>query len=186
MGVVVLEFVALFFFHQTKEDELKDAQGRVNEVVSQIGELKAKVKDHDEIKAQLAVLRAREDAISKLESARSGPTAVLLELSRLLTKGQGPTADAKKLQKLREENPLNVYNPAWDPKRLWILHYSETERSVRLEGIARDGGDVYEFSQRLKLSSYFDQVTLLPGQRNKKNADGVDLVSFALQVKVRY
>jgi type IV pilus assembly protein PilN len=186
MGVVVVEFIALFFFHQTKEDELKEAQGKVAEVVTQINEIKAKVKDHEQIKAELDLLRSREDAIAKLEAGRSGPTAVLLELSRLLTKGKGPTTDAKKLQKLREENPLNVYNPAWDAKRLWLTTYSETERSVRLEGMARDGGDVYEFSQRLKLSSYFDQVTLLPGQHDNKSKDGIDLVKFALQVKVRY
>ena len=62
----------------------------------------------------------------------------------------------------------------------------ESERSVRLEGLARDGGDVYEFAQRMKLSQYFDNVTLLPGQQERKNEEGLDLIKFALRVKVKY
>ena len=57
---------------------------------------------------------------------------------------------------------------------------------VLLTGLARDGGDVYEFAQRLKLSQYFDQVTLLPGKQEAQRDDEIDLVKFALQVKVRY
>ncbi len=186
MGIVVLEIVGLFFFHQTKEDELADVTDQVAQVVAQITEIQARVKDHEKIKDALAELRAREDAIAQLQAARSGPTAVLLELSRLLTKGKGPTVVPGELEKAREENPLAVYNPSWDTKRIWLSTYEEAERSVRLEGLARDGSDVYEFAQRLKLSRYFDEVTLLPGKQEAKKDAAVDLVKFALQVKVKY
>ena len=36
---------------------------------------------------------------------------------------------------------------------------------VKIEGVARDGTDVSEFAQRLKLSVYFYDVTLLPGKK---------------------
>ncbi|RLB53352.1 MAG: hypothetical protein DRI90_21260 [Deltaproteobacteria bacterium] len=187
MGIVVLEIVGMFFFHQTKEDELAGIVDQVAQVAAQISDIQARVKDHEKIKAALAELRAREDAIAKLQAARAGPTAVLLELSRLLTKGKGPTVVPGELEKKREENPLAVYNPSWDSKRVWLMAYDEAERSVRLEGLARDGSDVYEFAQRLKLSRYFDEVTLLPGKQEAKKKDSVvDLVKFALQVKVKY
>jgi type IV pilus assembly protein PilN len=188
LGVVILVVISLFWFHQTKLEEL-DEQNRKNAVFQgQITDIRKLVSNHEEIKKALAVLRAREDAIAKLQTARSGPTAVLLELAQLLTPGKGPTADPDRIEQLRRENPLAVYNPGWDSRRLWITNYIESERTVRIEGQARDGNDVYELAQRLKLSSYFYDVQLLPGKKEKEDARTAEvaLVTFALQLKVRY
>lgn len=188
MLAVVVEIVVLFFVHQTKQDEYDEVNAEVNKLTSQISDIQARVKDHKNIKKELEVLRAREDAIAKLQSARRGPTAVLLELGRVLTVGKGPTVDPEKLEAQKQVRSGQVFNPAWDPKRVWLTGYTETNRNVRLEGLARDGGDVYEFAQRLKLSRYFDDVQLLPGKqkRDGNKGDGPDMVTFALQVKVNY
>jgi type IV pilus assembly protein PilN len=186
MGVVVLEIVALFFFHQTKQDELEEAQREASELTGQIAVIREKIKDHPEIKTRNAQLRAREDAIAKLEGGRTGPTSVLIELSRILTRGKGPTTNVKEMERLRDENPLAVYSPSWDSRRVWLTLYDENERSVRLEGLARDASDVSELAQRLKLSVYFDDVQVLPGQQDTKKEGGLDMVKFALQVKVKY
>jgi type IV pilus assembly protein PilN len=185
MLLVVGQIVALFFFHQTKEDELAELNGEVTKLTSQITDIESRVKDHENIKKELDQLRSREDAIAKLQAGRRGPTAVLLELSRILTPGEGPTVDPEKLEQQRQAGTQNVFNPGWDPKRVWLTNYLETERNVRLEGVARDGGDVYELAQRLKLSQYFEEVTLLPGKQ-REGQGATDLVSFALQVKVNY
>lgn len=185
LGVVILEVVLLFWFHQTKLEEFDDLNRKNNVLQGQINDIRKLVSNHEEIKKALAVLRAREDAIANLQKARTGPTAILLELAQLLTPGKGPTADPDKLAQLRKENPLAVYNPGWDSRRLWLTNYIESERTVRIEGLARDGTDVYELAQRLKLSEYFHDVQLLPGKK-ENNADKLELVSFALQLKVRY
>jgi type IV pilus assembly protein PilN len=185
LGVVILEVVLLFWFHQTKLEEFDDLNRTNNVLQGQINDIRKLVSNHEEIKKALAVLRAREDAIANLQKARTGPTAILLELAQLLTPGKGPTADPDKLAQLRKENPLAVYNPGWDSRRLWLTNYIESERTVRIEGLARDGTDVYELAQRLKLSEYFHDVQLLPGKK-ENNADKLELVSFALQLKVRY
>jgi type IV pilus assembly protein PilN len=191
MLVVVIEIVGLFFYHQTKEEELTAATAEVQKVTDQINDIKQRVKDHEKIKTELEELRAREEAIAKLQAARKGPTAVLLELSHLLTKGKGPTLDPAKLDQQRQENPNAIWNPSWDPKRVWLTAYQETERNVRLEGVARDAADVSELATRLKLSQYFEEVTMLPGEqkqqtKSSKDEDTVELVKFALQVKVNY
>lgn len=185
MGLVVLEIVGLFFFHQTKEDELADVKGHAERLRTEISDIKAIVKDHAKIKARLAELRAREEAIAKLQQGRTGPTSVLLELSRILTPDRGPTID-EATRKEMETNPMATYNPAWDTRRVWLTSMSEAERNVRLEGMARDAGDVYEFAQRLKLSRFFKDVRLLPGQQEKQKESKVELVDFALQVKAIY
>jgi type IV pilus assembly protein PilN len=186
LGSVVLQTIVLFLLHQAKLEEL-DAQKQKNaQIQAQIEDIRKLVANHEEIKKALVVLRAREDAIAKLQSARSGPTAILLELAQILTQGKGPTADPDKIKELRKENPLAVYNPGWDSKRLSLTSYLESQRTVRVEGMARDGTDVYELAQRLKLSSYFYDVTLLPGKKESETSTKLEVVNFALQLKVRY
>ena len=89
--LVALEAVGFFIFHGAKKEELAKQKRENATLEEQIAQSKAVVKNHADIKAQLERLRAREDAISKLQSARTGPTAVLLELARLLTPGRGPS-----------------------------------------------------------------------------------------------
>ncbi len=58
---------------------------------------------------------------------------------------------------------------------------------VKIEGLARDASDVSELAQRLKLSVYFYDVTVLTGKKgSSSNADKIELADFALQMKVRY
>lgn len=186
LAAVVLEVIGLFLFHQLKVEEL-ETQVNKNEVLkAEIDNIKKLVANHEEVKKSLAVLRAREDAIAQLQAGRSGPTAVLLEVAQLLTPGKAPTADPDKLAQLRKENPLAVYNPNWDSRRLWLTTYDERDRTVRIEGLARDATDVSELAQRLKLSVYFYDVTMLPGKKEAETPTKLELVNYALQLKVRY
>ncbi len=182
LGAVVLEIVALFFFHQAKASELESQQQKNTALQSSIADIQKLVQNHDAVKKELATLRAREDAIANLQSARSGPTAVLLELAQLLTPGKGPTVDADRLAQLRKDNPLAVYNPGWDSRRLWLTNYSEEDRTVRVEGLARDATDVSELANRLRLSSYFYDVQVLPGKKSEDAKTKMELVSFSLEL----
>jgi type IV pilus assembly protein PilN len=180
MVVVLSEVAALFVLHGFKAEELTQQQRKNAELSSQIEQAKRNVANHEQVKADLALLRAREDAIAKLQSARSGPTAILMELARILTPGRGPSVDPDRLAQLRRDNPLSVFNPNWDSRRLWIIGYVEAQRKLKIEGKARDGEDVSELARRLNLSSYFYDVRLLPATREN------DFVRFSIETKVRY
>lgn len=184
--ILALEGVGLFVFHGKRLEEAEQQDRKNAELKEQIQQSKDAVKDHADVKARLARLRAREAAIAQLESARTGPTAVLLELSRLLTAGRGPSVEAEKLSQLRRENPLAVYNAAWDTRRLWLTRYVEAQRHVRLEGKARDAEDVSELARRMALSSYFADVKLLPAKKQKSPEAGLELVEFQLEAAARY
>jgi type IV pilus assembly protein PilN len=189
LAVLVVEIVALFAFHKTQLDALKEQRDTNAQLQAKIDNIKTLVANHEEIKKALVALRAREDAIAKLQTARTGPTAVLLELAQVLTTGKGPTADQERLLKLKQENPLSVYNPGWDARRLWLTSYVESDRVVKIEGLARDAADVSELAQRLRLSVYFYDVSVLPGKRGSganPDKDKLELAEFALQMKVRY
>ena len=186
MAVMLAEVAALFVFHGFKNEELKDQRRKNAELTAQIDQSKSAVASHQDVKQKLTQLRAREEAINKLQTARTGPTAILLELARLLTQGRGPSVDPDRLSQLRRDNPLAVFNPSWDSRRLWLVKFVENKRNLHLEGFAQDGEDVSELARRMNLSSYFADVRLLPATRQVDSTTHLELVSFALEAKVKY
>ncbi len=186
MVLMLAEIAALFVFHGFKGEELKDQNRKNAELQAQIDQSKQAVANGADVKAKLAQLRAREEAIGKLQSARTGPTAVLLELARLLTPGRGPSVDPDRLSQLRRDDPLAVFNPAWDARRLWINKFVEQSRKLHIEGFAQDGEDVSELARRMNLSNYFAEVRLLPANRTTDQTTHLEVVSFALEAKVKY
>ncbi len=185
-GVVLLEIVGLVVFHKGKQDELEALTRKNDQDQAIITDITKEIANHADIKAQLKDLRDREDAIAALQSARTGPTAAMLELSRILTPGRGPTTDRDKMEQLKRDDPSAVPNPNWDPRRLWLKTYSDTARAVKLSGLARDGEDVSEFLRRLTLSDYFYDLKLLPASKEMDSVTHLELVQFELSAKVRY
>jgi type IV pilus assembly protein PilN len=186
MVAFIAEVGGLIVFHGFKDAELADQKRQNEQITAQIEQSKNSVKNHPEVLKKLEDLRAREAAIGKLQAARTGPTAVLLELARILTPGRGPSVAPDKLSQLKRDNPLAVFNVNWDPRRLWVTGFVEQARKVKLEGVAKDGEDVSELARRMNLSDYFANVVLLPGKQEKDNETGVEVVRFSLEAEVRY
>ncbi|MBX3189292.1 MAG: PilN domain-containing protein [Labilithrix sp.] len=186
LGAILLEVIVLLFVYKTKQDQLTQVQKHNQELTANIDAIKREISNHAEIKTQLKELRDREEAIQKLQGARSGPTATMLELTRILTPGRGPTVERDKLEQLKRDNPSAVPNPNWDPRRLWLISYKEQDRTVRLTGLARDGEDVSEFLRRLALSDYFYDVRLLPAQKSVDTVTKLELLRYEMSAKVRY
>lgn len=186
LGAILLEVIVLLFVYKTKQDQLTQVQKHNQEVTANIDAIKREIANHAEIKSQLKELRDREEAIQKLQAARTGPTATMLELSRILTPGRGPTVDRDKLEQLKRDNPTAVPNANWDPRRLWMSSYKESDRTVRVAGFARDGEDVSELLRRLTLSDYFYDVRLLPASKGIDSVTKIELVKFEMSAKVRY
>jgi type IV pilus assembly protein PilN len=186
VGLLVFEIGALFFYHTTLEDELSEENRRNGEIQAKIDASKKTVENHQNVIGELTRLRAREDAIAKLQNARTGPTAVLLETARILTPGRGPSIDPEKLAQVRRDNPLAAFNPTWDTRRLWLLSFREESRKLRVVGVARDAEDVSEFAKRMTLSDYFGNVRLLPASRGIDGPSGLDIVNFAVEAEVKY
>ncbi|HQY60493.1 MAG TPA: PilN domain-containing protein [Polyangiaceae bacterium] len=186
LGVVVLEVLILLVVYKTKGDQLTKAKDRNLAHTATITSIQANISQHEQLKAQLTELRERENAIAKLQAARTGPTATLLELSKILSPGRGPTVDRDKLEQLRRDNPLAVPNPNWDTHRLWLTTYAEKDRVVKVGGLARDGEDVSELLRRLALSDFFYDVKLLPASKEIDPTTKLELVKFEFSAMVRY
>jgi type IV pilus assembly protein PilN len=167
LGVVLVEVLVLLFVYKTKSDQLTKAKNKNLEHTTTISTIQGNISQHEKIKAELKELREREEAIQKLQAARTGPTAT-------------------KLEQLRRDNPTAVPNPNWDTRRLWLTTYAEKDRVVKVGGLARDGEDVSEFLRRLSLSDYFYEVRLLPAQKDIDALTKLELVKFEFSAKVRY
>ena len=186
LGVFVGAIVICLFIQKIKQDQLAEMLAENGRAQGQIDAIKKQIADHTAIKARLKELRDREEAIQKLQTARTGPTSTLLELARVLTTGRGPTADRDKLEQLKRDNPDEVFNANLDPRRLWLTSYEESNRVVKIGGLARDGEDVSELERRLKFSEYFTSVKLLPGNKVADAQTHQELFRFELNAKVRY
>jgi type IV pilus assembly protein PilN len=186
LGAMVVTIIVCLFIQKMEQDELAGIVADNGRVQGQIDAIKKTISNHAEITARLKELRDREEAIGKLQTARTGPTSTLLELAHVLTPGRGPTTDRDKLEQLKRDNPQEVYNSNWDARRLWLTSYLESDRTVKLAGLARDGEDVSELERRLKLSDYFSDVKLLPGQKIVDGVSHQELFKFELSAKVKY
>jgi type IV pilus assembly protein PilN len=186
VGAFAAAVIVCFFVQKVKQDQLAAIVAENARTQEQIDGIKRQIADHQQIKDRLKELRDREDAIQKLQAARTGPTSTLLEVAHLLTPERGPTVDRDKVEQLKRDNPAEVYNQNWDPRRLWLTSYVESDRVVRIGGLARDGEDVSELQRRLKLSSYFTEVKLLPGAKILDPNLHQEFFQFSLSAKVKY
>jgi type IV pilus assembly protein PilN len=186
LGAMFLTGLLCLFIYSAKSRELAKVEGKNREIKASIDGIKARIVDHPQVKARLKELKDREEAIDKLQAARTGPTSAMMELSHILSSGLGPNVDPEKIERLRKDNPTQLPNPSWDPRRLWLSQYQEASREVKVTGFARDGEDVSEFYRRISLSRYFTDIKLLPGQKMSDPVTKLDVVKFQMSAKAIY
>jgi len=156
-----------------------DAQGRIDLI-------KREVADHDAIKEELEQIRSREEVISRLSSARTGPVNVMMELSKILSKNGMPSIDPARYAQIARDNPLQAVNPRWDFRNLWLTEFREEDRAVTLKGVGRGHDDVAEFLKRITLSEFFTDEQLRKTETVEDRNARVPVVAFEIRANVRY
>ncbi len=210
-ALLMVEIIGIVVVHANKKSVLTKKNDDNTQLDSAIADKKRKVANHEAVKKELAEFQAREDAINLLQAGRVGPTAMLLELSRVLTPRKMPTVDPTILERTRRDNPGAMPSEKWDPHRLWLMSFSEQNqpgpapaaappqpgapagpppRVVAITGVARTSDDVAELIRRLQLSRYFQNVQLLSvaDQTTKDDKSGatINTASFNLRAAMRY
>jgi type IV pilus assembly protein PilN len=178
--------VVLFLVYLNYNSVLEEQNAKNAELQTQIERAKSQTENIGEVEAKLAKSKQLEDVVGGLQAARQGPARVLMELSRILSEGGGPRVPADKLDALRRDNPLLVYNPGWDSRRLWIESFDETDRKCSILGNGKTNEDVAEFLRRLSLSEVFANVTLQSTAAAVDSGSGLPIVHFTLSCEVKY
>jgi type IV pilus assembly protein PilN len=178
--------VVLFLVYLNYNSVLEEQAAKNSELQGQIDRAKSQTENIGEVEAQLAKSKQLEEVVGGLQAARQGPARVLMELSKILSEGGGPTVVSEQLEALRRDNPLGAYNPGWDIRRLYIDSFQETQRKCTITGYGKSNEDVAEFLRRLNVSEVFDKVTLQSTTAATENTTGLPVVKFSLSCEVKY
>ena len=188
--VVLAEVIGIFFVQAGKKKELDDVVESNNVLTASINQKKAQVANHEAVKRDLAEYQKREDAITQLQAGRTGPTALLLEISRVLTPRKLPTTEPDAIERLRRENPGAIPSERWDPHRLWVTSFREDNKNVVIMGLGKTNDDVAEFLRRVSVSRYFQNVKLVRTEEKNvaagKTTSSLNVVGFEMRASVRY
>jgi type IV pilus assembly protein PilN len=170
-----------FYYVYSEQDE--ERQKRVDEnAVKQkkIDKLKAEIGDISELESKKSELQQQQKILDALEVGRQGPVRVLQDIWFMLT----PPTD----RRTRVEIERRGGQPNWDPKRLWLTSFVESERDLTILGAAKSNDDVAEFLTRLGSSKYFNDVQLLwtKGREADESLNKVKYVQFNVRCRVSY
>jgi type IV pilus assembly protein PilN len=191
IAIEIAAFVFLFMDASADVDEQRNANGSVQ---SEVNRLKAQVKDHKKIIAEIGEFEKRQAAIIGLQDARTGPVYVMLELSNVLSLNGRPHIDNTRYQEMIQIDPASGYDEDWDHRRLWLDEFEEKSREITIKGRALTHEDVAEFLRRLNLSDFFVSNELISTRLEKlslklKNttiSKDDPVVKFELKGRLRY
>lgn len=184
--IIVVELVAMYLVYRLKANQVEARESKVSALRTEIDALKREVGDFDKLKAQRDRLIKQRDAIKALDSARTGPTRMLRELSDILSVGKGPTVDPVAYRRLLQRDPSAGIDEDWNPRKLWIEKLDEKDKQLTIIGKAKDHDDVAELLKRLTFSRYFHDVQLQRDDQLMDKALAVKLVRFSLTCRVVY
>ncbi|MBL8680708.1 MAG: PilN domain-containing protein [Myxococcales bacterium] len=184
--MLVLLAAGIMIFHSSQTKVLDNSVAANNQRDLAVKQIKRRVADHPRVRSELQEIRARRDAIQRLEANRTGPTAMLVEVSQLLSPGGRPTNDPSEFERIQRDDPTRWMHANWDTHQIWLSSFGESERQVTIEGHGRSADDVAEFMRRLMLSEYFEQVTLERSEGAQDQDTRLQVQRFKITARVRY
>ena len=156
-GSLALLLASLLVAHATSRAELA-AQGGANaEQQAAIGAITSRAADHPAVRAELGALRERASVVARVQRSRVDASTRLLEMSRVLSRGGGPTLAPTGD---RGAGGAARFSTTWDPHRLWLTAMEEEGDRLTIRGEGLSVGDVGELLSRLQASVYFRDVRL--------------------------
>ncbi len=188
-GVLLLSVTIVLIAIDAFQRDKIDKQRITNEQVqNRIESIQTQIRDHDQIRARIEEIEGKQNIIDELQSGRTGPVFVMVELSRILSREGAPSINHDRYMELVRRSPGQAYDPNWDGRRLWVNIFRESNRAVEFVGEAISHEDVAELLRRLGLSDYFHQVTLLntrtAGDLNREASEMS--VNFSIRCRLRY
>lgn len=191
-GVILVAAAAVIFTLDTIQRDRVASQRRANSVIeNRIERIRRQIQDHDEIRARIEEIESKQVVIDQLIAGRTGPTFVLIELAKVLSRNGSPSIDHDRYMDIVRRSPGQAYDPNWDGRRLWLGSFVEENREVTLHGDALSHEDVAELLRRLTLSDYFYDVTLVTTQMaHDAGSSGptmaAGIISFEIRCRLRY
>ena len=135
--------------------------------------------NHEEVKAQLEVLRGARRGHSEAADGAQRPDRGVARAGSRAHHGRGPTIDPDRSPSCAATTRARCTTPAGTRADCGSRDSPRASASVEIEGLARDGDDVSELARRLNLSVYFCDVKLLPASKAVDADTKLDVIGFS-------
>lgn len=181
-GLLVVEALFLFVWHQRLSSELADATKRTKEATSKIEELKRVKLSWEQWQAEKADLDRQAQVFETLRADQLGPPMMLQYLAYLLS----PLDDTPGGRDEAKAQELAGWNPKWDVRRMWLKKIRQQDQILTFEGQTLDHEDVAEFYRRLESSDFFSNVE--PGVQSRRVHQqlGIRYIEFVATAALSY
>ncbi|HNY63904.1 MAG TPA: PilN domain-containing protein [Deltaproteobacteria bacterium] len=136
---VVLIFILSWFVQTSINNKKETLQQEMTNTKLEIARLTAEAGEIEKIKAQKKELERKLDIIKDLNAKKTGPVAVLDQLSLII------------------------------PEKAWITSLNNKGSSITLDGVAIDNPTIAAFMKGLQASPYFQGVELVLTQKEGTN-----------------
>jgi type IV pilus assembly protein PilN len=128
--LVVATLIGNYLWYRSVDDGLTQVNRQIDATHAQITQLEKTIGEVKTITSDKKALEDKLKVLDTLKKGRTGPVKVLDELSSVI------------------------------PARVWILEYTEQAGAVTMRGNAVAYEDLSAFTQKLKASKYFQNVTI--------------------------
>jgi Tfp pilus assembly protein PilN len=190
IGLILVVVVAVLVAVDSWQRGQIRAQTRANRVIeNRIERIRRQIQDHDQIRERIEEIEAKQAVIDRLQSGRTGPVMIMVELAKLVSRNGSPTIDHDRYMDLVRRSPGLAYDPNWDGRRLWLREFREENREAELNGEALSHEDVAELLRRMNLSDFFHRVVLVKTESHEPSDSESylpTLVSFEVRCNLRY
>ncbi len=142
-AVLALTLAGCWWYASFLDEEIEAKQTEKQDKEKQVAQLKEQVKQVQDFEQKKKQLEDKNRIIEQLEKARTGPVAMMDNISQSL-----------------------------DPLKVWLTKMNVKGRNVELEGRAMTNDDIVEFVNNLRRTDQFATIKLnesRAGQDNKMN-----------------
>ena len=150
--VVVMIALIVVSLYVVKRVQVAVAKDDIVSANNKINELKTKIGKLEELKTLKEQVKKKLDILSQLRKNKTGPAQRLATLSDLT------------------------------PEKLWLTNYSETEKEVKISGIASTEDLIAQYMKSLEASTDFNAVELIVSEQTE--IAGTKLKKFDLTMKL--
>lgn len=128
--LLIIAGMGNFFWYKAVHDSLGQLEANVSRTKAEIAQLEKTIGEVKSITQDKKALEDKLKILDTLKKGRTGPVKVMDELASVI------------------------------PNRVWIADYAEQNGAVSMKGFAVSYDDLSTFSQRLKASKHFREITI--------------------------
>ncbi len=191
VGVAALGAAAAAVFFgvdMPRRERLESLKNANAQLQSEINNKNKQLVGFAEMKKAQEEMVKRQEGIKRLMGTKVVPAHLMHELGNILSR-EGPTMTEEMTAKVGNGpmgSTLKQFSADWDPTRVWISSFVDTNGAFKLEGGAAADSDVTQLSKRLAASVHFPDASPAGVERVIDKATQLSYYRFTITGRLAY